>query len=154
MNWAHVKSHRLHRVVTPYVQIDPEHTSCENKNGRNNAEMKQKVIYLVFLQMLASQSWWSRLNSVTGTNVQMGAGLMKRNSYGKRMGHRRVRKIDFAVNLIYQLFWRCPISRGHIKPSHKQASTSCISRSTPSNHCALRGNNRIDISGYLTVSEK
>lgn len=114
---------------------------------------RRLFIYFFFLQMLASQSWSSRLSSVTGTNVQMGAGLMKRNSYGKGMGHRRVRKIDFTVNLIYQLFWRCRVSRGHIKPTHKQASTSCISRSTPSNHCALRGNNRINISGYLAVSD-
>lgn len=65
----------------------------------------------------------------------------------KRMGHRRVRKIDFTVNLIYPLFSRCPVS---IKPAHKQVSSSCIFGSTPSNHCcALTGNNRINISGCV-----
>lgn len=72
---------------------------------------------------------------------------MKRNRWGKRMGHRRVRKIDFTVNLIYPLFSRCPVS---IKPAHKQVSSSCIFGSTPSNHCcALTGNNRINISGCV-----
>lgn len=63
------------------------------------------------------------------------------------MGHGRVRKIDFTVNLIYLL------SRGHIKPAHKQVSSSSIFRSTPSNHgCGLTGNNRINtFKGFLTI---
>lgn len=77
---------------------------------------------------------------------------MKRSRCGKRMGHRRVRKIDFTVNLIYLLFSRCPVS---IKPAHKQVLSSSIFGSTPSNHCcALTGNTRINISGWVqTISD-
>lgn len=102
---------------------------------------------------IGSGAWWSSSNSVTGTNVvQRGAGhkLMRRNRCGKRMGHRRVRKIDFTVNLIYPLFSRCPVSRGRIKPAHKEVLSSCLFGSTPSNHCcALTGDNRINISGCV-----
>lgn len=61
------------------------------------------------------------------------------------MGHRRVRKIDLTVNLIYRVFPRCPVS---IKPAHKQDLSSCIFGSTPSNHCCpLTGNNGINTPG-------
>lgn len=101
-----------------------------------------------------SWAWRSASESGTVTNVQTGAEheLMRRNKCGKRMRHRRVRKIDFTVNLIYPLFSRCPVSRGHIKPAHKQVLSFCVFGSTPSNNsCALTENNRVNISGFLPI---
>lgn len=106
----------------------------------------QVSFMLFFFPLMLGWVWSFSFGSVTGTNA--GKKLMKRNRCGPRMGHRRARKIDFTVNLIDLLFSRCSVSRGSIKPAHKQVLTSCIFGSTPSNNCcALTGNNVINSCG-------
>lgn len=75
-------------------------------------------------------------------------GIVNRwNRSRKKKGHKRVRKIDFTVNLIYLLFSSYPVSRECIKPAHKEVLSFCLFRSTPSKNCyAPTGNNRINIS--------
>lgn len=152
MTWAHVKSHRLHNVDTPLVQTDQGWPRPRQLHKYKWLQIMQKWNIRIWCKCLVSdlefgvpaRTQWQELMFVRGgkdTSWWEEIGMTK------RMGHSRARKIDFTVNLIHPLFSRCPVSRECIKPAHKKVLSSCLYKSSPSNHCrAPTENNRINIS--------
>lgn len=138
----------------PFVQTDPERASCVNKTDSNNAENETRGIdaagsgFRSVIRLKLTDRSWCLLRRRAGREP------MGRNRCGRRMGHRRVRNIDFTVNLIYPLLSRCPVSRRTRKkkpPAHKQSPVfPSLSGSAPSDRCcALTRDNRINISGCV-----
>lgn len=139
----------------PFVQTDPERASCVNKTDSNNAENETRGIdaagsgFRSVIRLKLTDRSWCLLRRRARREP------MGRNRCGRRMGHRRVRNIDFTVNLIYPLLSRCPVSRRTRKkkktPAHKQSPVfPSLSGSAPSDRCcALRRDNRINISGCV-----
>lgn len=119
----------------PFVQTDPERASCVNKTDSNNAENETRGIDAagsgfrsVIRHKLTDRSWC--LLRRRARREPMG-----RNRCGRRMGHRRVRNIDFTVNLIYPLLSRCLVSRRTRKKKKPRPINKVLSsRLSPGQH--------------------
>lgn len=118
----------------PFVQTDPERASCVNKTDSNNAENETRGIdaagsgFRSVIRLKLTDRSWCLLRRRARREP------MGRNRCGRRMGHRRVRNIDFTVNLIYPLLSRCPVSRRTRKKKPRPINKVLSSRLSPGQH--------------------